>query len=284
MNQIYIKARAKINLTLEILNKREDNYHNLKSVFQKINLYDEIYVYKIENDEFILDTNIKGLDVKDNIIYKAYIKLKEKFNISGVKVILNKRIPMQAGLAGGSTDCASFILGMNKLFNLNLTEQEIITLGKSLGADVVPCLYNKAVLAEGIGEIITKIDTNFKYYIVLIKPELSCNTGEMFKKIDERDKILTIDNSKNVVKALEDNNIELLSNNLYNTFEEVLDLKPIKDELIKNKALGALLTGSGSCVYGIFKNKQDAKFAYNNLKDKYKTYICTSYNSLREEI
>lgn len=284
MDQIYIKARAKINLTLEILNKREDDYHNLKSVFHKINLYDEIYIYKIDNDDFILDTNIKGLDVKDNIIYKAYVKLKEKFNISGVKVVLNKRIPMQAGLAGGSTDCASFILGINNLFNLNLSEEEIITLSKSLGADVVPCLYNKAILAEGIGEIITKIDTNFKYYIVLIKPELSCNTGEMFKKLDERDKVLTIDNSKNVVKALEDNNIELLSNNLYNTFEEVLDLKPIKDELIKNKALGALLTGSGSCVYGIFKNKQDAKFAYNNLKDKYKTYICTSYNSLREEI
>ena len=284
MDQIYIKARAKINLTLEILNKREDNYHNLKSVFQKINLYDEIYIYKIDTDEFILDTNINGLDIKDNIIYKAYVKLKEKFNISGVKVVLNKRIPMQAGLAGGSTDCASFILGMNKLFDLNLTGEQLVILGKSLGADVVPCLYNKAVLAEGIGEIVTKIDTNFKYYIVLIKPELSCNTGEMFKKLDKRDKILTIDNSKNVVKALKNNDIELLSNNLYNTFEEVLDLKPIKDELIENKALGALLTGSGSCVYGIFKNKQDAKYAYNNLKNKYKTYICTSYNSLREEM
>ena len=283
MDQIYIKARAKINLTLEILDKREDNYHNLKSVFQKVNLYDEIYIYKLENDDFILDTNIDGLDVKGNIIYKAYVKLKEKFEIiSGVKVVLNKRIPMQAGMAGGSTDCASFMLGMNKLFNLNLTEEEIIILGKSLGADVVPCLYNKAVLAEGIGEIITKIDTRFKYYIVVIKPELSCNTGEMFKKLDKRERILKIDNSQNIIKALENNNIELLSNNLYNTFEEVVEAKTIKDELIKNKALGALLTGSGSCVFGIFKNKEDAKFAYNNLKDKYKTYICTSYNSLRE--
>lgn len=285
MDQIYIKARAKINLTLEILDKREDNYHNLKSVFQKVNLYDEIYIYKLENDDFILDTNIDGLDVKDNIIYKAYVKLKEKFEIiSGVKVVLNKRIPMQAGMAGGSTDCASFILGMNKLFGLNLTEEEIITLSKSLGADVVPCLYNKAVLAEGIGEIITKIDTRFKYYIVVIKPELSCNTGEMFKKLDSRERIFKIDNSQNVIKALENNDIELLSNNLYNTFEEVVEAKNIKDELIKNKALGALLTGSGSCVFGIFKNKEDAKLAYNNLKNRYKTYICTSYNSLREEI
>ena len=283
MNKIYIKARAKINLTLEILDKREDNYHNLKSVFQKVNLYDEIYIYKTNRNDFELETNINELNSEDNIIYKAYVKLKEKFEIiSGVKVVLNKRIPMQAGMAGGSTDCASFILGMNKLFGLNLTQKEFITLGKSLGADVVPCLYNKAVLAEGIGEIITKIDTRFKYYIVVIKPELSCNTGEMFKKLDKRERIVKIDNSQNVVKALENNDIELLSNNLYNTFEEVVEAKTIKDELIKNKALGALLTGSGSCVFGIFKNKEDAKFAYNNLKDKYKTYICTSYNSLRE--
>ncbi len=285
MDKIYMKARAKINLTLEVLDKRKDGYHNLKSVFQKVNLYDEIYIYKTDRNDFELETNIEELNSKDNIIYKAYLKLKERFDIiSGVKVVLNKRIPMQAGMAGGSTDCASFILGMNKLFDLNLTEKEIITLGKSLGADVVPCLYNKAVLAEGIGEIVTKIDTSFKYYIVVIKPELSCNTGEMFKKLDSRDRILKIDNSENIIKALEDSNIELLSNNLYNTFEDVVETKSIKDELIKNKALGALLTGSGSCVFGIFKNKEEAKFAYNNLKEKYKTYICTSYNSLREEI
>lgn len=285
MEQIYMKARAKINLTLEILDKREDNYHNLKSVFQKVNLYDEIYIYKTENENFKLETNIGEINNKDNIIYKAYEKLKQRFKeISGVKVVLNKRIPMQAGMAGGSTDCASFIVGMNKLFNLNLSKSEIKELGKNLGADVVPCLYNKAVLAEGIGEIITKIDTNFKYYILVIKPELSCNTGEMFKKLDSKERNLKIDNTKNVIKALENNDIELLSKNLYNTFEEVVEAKPIKDELIKNKALGALLTGSGSCVYGIFKNKEQAKNAYKNLKDKYKTYICTSYNSSKEEM
>lgn len=283
MNQIYMKARAKINLTLEILEKREDNYHNLKSVFQKINLYDEIYIYKNDSSDFELKTNIDELNNEDNIIYKAYSKLKERFNdISGVKVVVNKRIPMQGGLAGGSTDCASFILGMKKLFKLDLNEKEIIELGRSLGADVVPCLYNKAVIAEGIGDVITKIDTNFKYYIVIIKPELSCNTGEMFKKLDREERNLKIDNTNNIVQALENKNIELLSNNLYNAFEEVVETKTIKDEFIKNKAIGALLTGSGSCVFGIFKNKEDAKFAYNNVKDKYKTYICTSYNSTRE--
>ena len=285
MNQIYMKARAKINLTLEVLDKREDNYHNLKSVFQKVNLYDELYIYKTNSNNFELETNIDELNNKENIIYKAYVKLKEKFNqITGVRVVLNKRIPMQAGMAGGSTDCASFLLGMNKLFKLNLTKNELVSLGKSLGADVVPCLYNKAILAEGIGDIITKINTNFKFYIVIIKPELSCNTGEMFRKLDSRQRILKIDNSNNIIKALENNNIELLSSNLYNTFEEVVEAESIKAELIKNKALSALLTGSGSCVFGIFRNKEEAKSAYKNLKNKYKTYICTSYNSLREEI
>ena len=274
MDKIYIKARAKVNLTLEILDKREDNYHNLKSVFQKINLYDEIYIYKTKNNKFELETNIEELNSKDNIIYKSYIKLMEKFNaISGVKVVLNKRIPMQAGLAGGSTDCASFLLGMNKLFNLNLSKNEITYLGKSLGADVVPCMYDKAVLAEGIGDIITKINTNFKYY-----------TKEMYKKLDSKERTLKTDNTENVIKALEKNNVEILANNLYNSFEEVVDAKLIKKELIDNKALGALLSGSGSCVFGIFKNKEDAKFAYKNLKAKYKTYICTSYNSSRGKI
>lgn len=283
MNRIYTKARGKVNLTLQILDKREDGYHNLKSVFQKINLYDEIYIYK--TNTFELESNIENIKIEDNIIYKAYVKLKNRFKeISGVKVRLIKKIPMQAGLAGGSTDCASFILAMNKLFELNLSKRELVDFGKSLGADVVPCMYNKAVLAEGIGEIITKLNTNFKYYIVVIKPKLSCNTGEMYKKLDSIERNLKIDNTKNVIKSLETDDIELLSNNLYNDFEKVVDAKPIKDELIKNKALGTLLSGSGSCVFGIFKNKEEAKSAYKNLKNKYKTYICTSYNSLREEI
>lgn len=126
MDRIYLKARAKINLSLEVLNKRDDNYHNIKSIFQKINLYDEIYIEKNDSNEFKLETNIESLNNTENIIYKAYLKLKEKYdNISGIKIILKKKIPMQAGLGGGSTDCASFIIGINKLFNLNISKNEI---------------------------------------------------------------------------------------------------------------------------------------------------------------
>ena len=284
MEELYIKARAKINLNLEVLNKRKDGYHNIESVFQKINLYDEIFIKKTNDNTFKLQTNIESLNNRENIICKAYEILKEKYKtITGVKVILNKKIPMQAGLAGGSTDCANFILGINKMFKLGLSKKEIESIGKSLGADVVPCFYNRAVVAKGIGEIITKINTNFKYYIVIIKPEISCNTKEMYKKIDENNTNIIINKTKEIVRALENNDIYLIANNLHNSFEDVMKdkniVKSIKDELIKNGAIGSLMTGSGSCVYGIFEDKQIARNAYKRLKEKYEIYICTSYNS-----
>ena len=290
MKEVYIKARAKINLNLMVLGKREDNYHNIKSIFQKINLYDEIYIRKIEADDFILKTNFEEINNKDNIIYKTYLKLKERYkNIKGIEVVLNKRIPIQAGMAGGSTDSACFILGMNKLFDLKLEKNEMEEIGKSLGADVVPCLYDRAIMAQGIGETITKLDTNFKYYILIIKPTTSCNTKEMYEKLDKQnDTQQIVDNSDKIIQALKNNDIELLSDNLYNVFENVVNQKEIvhniKSELLKNGAMGSLMTGSGSAVYGLFKDKQAAKNAYNNLKNKYQVYICTSYNSKKEQM
>lgn len=286
MNKIYIKARAKINLSLEVLDKRKDNYHNIKSVFQKINLYDEMYIEKTNTNKFELETNIDSLNNIENIIYKAYVKLKEKYdNISGIKIILNKKIPMQAGLGGGSTDCASFILGINKLFNLQLSKNEIKKIGKSLGADVVPCFYNKSVLAKGIGDKITPINTNFKYYIVIVKPDICRNTREMYNLIDKLNKTNGLDVSNIIINGLQRNDIELIANNLYNTFEEIQIennlIQNIKEEFLKNGAIGSLLTGTGSCVYGIFRDKQIAIEAYQKLKTDYKTYICTSYNSKR---
>ena len=273
---------------LKLRKKRQMKDH-LESVFQKVNLYDEIYIKKTETDDFKLNINVKELNTKENIIYKAYVKLKEQYKvINGIEVTVNKKIPMQAGMAGGSTDCAAFIIAMNKLFDLKLTKKEIESLGKSLGADVVPCFYNKPVKAEGIGEIITNIDTYFKYYMVIIKPEIACNTKEMFQKLDTEEGIQQLHTSENIIKALENKDIHLLANNLYNVFEEVIQekeiIQDIKKELIKNGALQALMTGTGSCVYGIFEDKQSAKDAYIALKDNYQTYICTSYNVKKGEM
>ncbi len=289
MNTIYKKARAKINLNLLVLNKREDNYHNIRSIFQKISLYDELYIEKTDTNTIELNTNIKELNNEDNIIYKAYMKLKERTNnVGGVKVSINKKIPMEAGLAGGSTDCANFIVCMNKLFNLNLSKKEMKDIGKSLGADVVPCMYNTAIKAEGIGNIITKLKTDIKYYILIIKPKISFNTKNMYKRIDSKEEIKQVDQSDKIIEALESKKLDLLKNNMYNVFENVIKekdlIKKLKNELKKTGAIQSLMTGAGSCVYGIFKDKQVAKKAYRKLKERYQTYICTSYNSKREEI
>lgn len=284
MEKIYVKARAKVNLTLAVLEKNVDGYHNLDSVFQKINLYDEMWLEKIYGNELILESDIKDVKLEDNIIYKAFYKLREKIgNFGGVKVILKKNIPMQAGLAGGSTDCASFLIAINKLYDLGINSEELKEIGKSLGADVVPCMYNGAVLANGIGDKIKKINTNFKYYFVIVKPNFSCNTGEMYKKLDKVKKI-EASKSKEIIKALENNNFQALSQNLMNNFEVVLRenqafFKAVK--AIENEGAKALLAGSGSCIFGIFKEKEQAKLAYNHLKNTYNTYICTSYNLRR---
>jgi len=289
MEEIFKKARAKINLNLLVLNKREDNYHNIKSVFQKVNLYDEIYIRKTQNEDIEIKSNIEELNNEENIIVKAYRKLKQNYpQITGVNIYLKKNIPMQAGLGGGSTDCATFLLAMNKLFNLKLSEEEIKKIGRSLGADVVPCIYKNPVLAEGIGDEITKLNCGFKYYILIIKPNLACNTKEMYGNIDSQTELKQPDNYDKIIQALEEKDIKLLADNLYNRFESALgekqDILILKGILEKSGAKKALMTGSGSCVYGIFENKQIAKKAYQELKEKYKIYICTSYCTNKEEI
>lgn len=242
MEQIYLKARAKINLNLEVIGKREDNYHTIRSVFQKINLYDELYLIKTDTNNLEIQCNVEKLNKQENIINKAYAMLKEKYkNITGIQVILNKRIPMQAGLGGGSTDCASFILGINQLFDLKLSKTEIETIGKSLGADVVPCFYNRAVLAEGIGDKITPIHTNCEYYIIVIKPQMKCNTKEMYQKIDKKKYSKQPERSEKIMQALQQNNLDLLADSLYNIFETVVEekqtIEEIKKELMKQGAI-----------------------------------------------
>lgn len=287
MKEIYVKAKAKINLTLEVLDKREDNYHNIKSIFQSLSLHDDIKIEKTDGDEFELHTNVEKLNNHHNIVYKAYMALKEKYDsIGGVKVTLHKKVPMQAGLGGGSADCAAFLHAMNELYNLNLSMEELKEIGGKLGADVVPCLYDHAVIAEGIGDEITEIDTDFEYDIVIVKPHISCDTKEMYEKLDTMEKKDGAVGFDKVVQALKEHNVHKIAKHLYNDFEVAMHDKKIihkiKEEFKEHGAIGSLMTGSGSCVFGIFEDKETAQSAYDALKDKYETYICTSYNALEE--
>lgn len=284
MNRIYLKARAKINLTLNVLEKRPDNYHNIESVFQKISLYDELFIKKNDNDCLYLECNLKELENQSNILYKTFNALKKEFpKISGVNVKLVKHIPLQAGLGGGSTDCASFILGMNSLFNLNASEEKLIEIGKSLGADVVPCMYN-LVKSEGIGDIVTKLKSNLTYYILLMKPNYECNTRIMYEKLDSNPNLVQKYNTNDVINVLKNGNITDLQGKLYNVFENVIEekeeLNKIKNDFLSSGAIDTLLSGSGSCIYGIYETKKDANKAFDYLKSKYncKIYKCISCN------
>lgn len=286
MNKIYIEARAKINLSLNVLNKRSDGYHNLESIFQPINLYDELFIEKNNVNNIIFYCSKPSLNNNNNIIIIAYNYLKKLYpnQVKGVTVRLIKHIPLGAGLGGGSSDCASFLLALNSLFKLNLSTTTLIDIASKIGADVTPCFFKRALVAHGIGEKIKDIDTNMKYYLVLIKPKLSLSTKAMFNKLDNLKDIKQEFNTKNLIHALETNNLNLLCNNLYNVFEEATYDLPIinnlKTALKDEGALATLLTGSGSCVYGIFKNKTSAKNAYNNLNSKYNTFLCSSFNNI----
>lgn len=290
MNKIYLKTRAKINLTLNVLNKRPDNYHNIASVFQKISLYDELFIKKNISNKFELSCNIKELECDSNILFKTYNKLKEAYpNISGVSVRLIKNIPMQAGLGGGSTNCASFVQGMNTLFNLNMTKEEIINLGKTLGADVVPCMFN-TVKSEGIGDIVTPFKSNLKYYILIVKPDFNCNTKIMYEKLDKEKNLKQEYYTNEVINILKTGETKELKNKLYNVFEYALEEKTlldnIKNDFINSGAINTLLSGSGSCIYGIYSNKEDIKKAYNFMKNKYNYnfYKCISYNNFKGDL
>ena len=278
---IVIDSNSKINLNLLITGKRKDGYHNIKSVFQKISLSDTLTISK--SDKFEIISNIKNVNTEDNIVYKAYIKLKELYDIPPVKVELDKRIPMEAGLGGGSADAAAFLTGINKLFSLKIPKRELIKIGRSLGADVVPLLYDGAVLAKGIGSNIKIIKSKIKFYIVIVKPKYGSNTKEMYKEYDlNKENIKELDYTDDIIKALENNNLSLLKGKLYNVFEDVYkekeSLNTIKSKLLELKSTSALLSGSGSSIYGLYNDKMDAERAYDKLKEEYDVYLCENIN------
>ena len=281
MERIVVLANSKINLNLLITAKRKDGYHNIKSVFQTISLCDTLTIEK--SDEFEIKCNIPSLNSDNNILYKAYMKIKEIYGITPVKIELVKNIPMEAGLGGGSADAAAFLNGINKLFSLKLTKKELINIGKSLGADVVPLLYDGVLIATGIGSNIKKVKTNIKYYIVIVKPDYGSNTKEMYKEYDlNKDNINELDYTDIIIKALKNNNLNLLRGKLYNVFEDVYkeqdSLNSIKKKLLELNATTTLLSGSGSSIYGLYNDKMDAEKAYNKLKEEYEVYLCENLN------
>lgn len=272
MDSIRLNAMAKINLGLDVTGKRPDGYHELRMVMQMINLYDKIEISKLETPEIIVETNLSFLPVNENnIVYKAAQLLINKFHLTqGVRIVLEKHIPVAAGMAGGSSDAATVLYGMNKLFSLGMTKKQMMEEGVKLGADVPYCVLRTTALSEGIGEILTTLPPMPKCHIVIAKPGISVSTKAVFGKlrVDEIEKHPDIDG---IVEAIKAGSLTDIASRLGNTLEEVTIkdypvIAQIKEEMLAQGALGALMSGSGPTVFGIFDDEKKAKNAYAVLK------------------
>lgn len=261
-----LRAYAKINLTLDVLDKRPDNYHEINSIMQQIELYDEL-IFK-ESEETIVESNFK-----DDIILKTILKLKELFQVNkGVKVKLQKNIPVAAGLAGGSSNAATTLIALNELWNLNLNTEDLIKIASDLGSDIPFFLTGKSCFVSGKGEITEQIQLP-EIHLLLINPGYEISTKEAYQQLDK------IEYKKNFssINLKNKQNIQEITKNLHNDFIHIQkdDVKEIINKLKQNGALNASITGKGPTVFGVFETKEKAEQAYRELKDKYKfIHIC----------
>lgn len=268
-----LRSYAKINLTLDILRKRKDNYHEIESVFQQINLYDEIELIKIDEDKIELECNLKELKNKNNLAYTAASLIKEKFDIKkGIKIKINKNIPIGAGLSGGSSNAAAVLKGLNLLWNLNLSKEELINLSRDIGADVGFHILGGTCIGRGRGEKLDKLKDLEKYCVVLVYPGFPISTKEAYSDLDY-DKI---GKEKSSEKFSKNYDLNYLHNDFeYPVLQKYPELKEIKKKLGKN----SLLAGSGSSVFSIFREEKEAKQVYDILSKDYKrTFFTVTLN------
>ncbi|MCI8427212.1 MAG: 4-(cytidine 5'-diphospho)-2-C-methyl-D-erythritol kinase [Lachnospira sp.] len=287
MDSIRLKARAKINLSLDVLGKREDGYHDVRMVMQTIGIYDRLIITKIPEDEIRIQSNLFYLPINENnLIYKAAKLLKDEFGFAGgVDVNLNKFIPVAAGMAGGSTDAASTLFGINKIYELGLSQNKLMELGVQIGADVPYCIMRGTALAEGIGEQLSRLKPVPHMWIVVAKPPINISTKLVYEQLDMND-ILYHPNVDKMIQAINKESIEEIAANMGNVLERVtIPLYPIidsiKNDMLSHGAINAMMSGSGPTVFGIFPNERTALNcqAYLKLKKEAKqVYITETFN------
>ena len=269
-----INSYAKINLGLHILNKRQDSLHNIITVFQEIDFYDQISIEK--SDDFIFETNVDWLDKKNNTCIQAFEATKEKFpNISNIKINLVKNIPTSAGLGGGSSNGTAVLKGMNELFALKMSQDELVELSKKISADSPFFVNGGLQVGEGTGGDLSPIENNLNgVYILLVMPDIKIDTKNAYKKCLLKNKT----NIKFAGMLDELKNYDLSSELFYNDFEVYVfkthpEIGKIKLKVLDLGAQYASLSGSGSTVFGIFSNKQDALKAHQFFSLHFSTIV-----------
>ncbi|HET7658647.1 MAG TPA: 4-(cytidine 5'-diphospho)-2-C-methyl-D-erythritol kinase [Bacillales bacterium] len=268
--RIYVKAPAKINLALDVLRKREDGYHEVNMVMTTIDLADRLELQEISGDVIRLSTTSSYLPEDDrNLAFRAAKLVKERFSVKkGVSIFIDKQIPVAAGLAGGSSDAAGVLKGLNQLWELGLSREELASLGSKIGSDVAFCVYGGTALATGRGEILKPISSPPPCWVVLAKPEIGVSTKETYAQLDL--KRAHHPDVSEVVMAIENADYHSLCKGLGNIFEEqtmkkVPQVAQIKEKMQEAGADGVLMSGSGPTVFGLTRMETRAKRMVNAL-------------------
>ena len=287
---VTLKALAKINLGLDVLGRRENGYHDVRMVMQTIYLYDNVTMEKTEEAGIQLECNLFYLPVDEtNIAYKAAKLLMDEFNIKeGVRIVLDKHIPVAAGLAGGSANAAAVLVGMNRLFSLGLSQGDLMKRGVTLGADVPYCVMRGTVLAEGIGEVLTPLSPLPKCYVLIAKPGISVSTKTVYEKLDSQE-ITEHPDIDGIIEGLDKQDIYKVASSMGNVLETVTIgdypiIEEIKDVMKEEGALNAMMSGSGPTVFGIFDDRSKAKQAQQKIRELQiakQVYIANVHNVRR---
>ena len=291
-DRIQLKALAKINLGLDVLRRREDGYHEVKMIMQTISLHDDLEIRRIKTPEIQVKTNLYYLPTNENnLVYKAAKLLMDEFGIKeGVAIQLKKRIPVAAGMAGGSTDGAAVLWGMNQMYGLGLSRQELMERGVKLGADVPYCVQRGTALAEGIGERLSVLPSMPKCTILIAKPGISVSTKFVYENLHANDlKPEQHPDVDRMIEAMKEKNLDLLCERMGNVLETVTIpaypvIQEIKEHMMACGAAGAMMSGSGPTVFGIFHSPVQAKAAMKDLKVNgfaKQLYLTTPYNVKR---
>jgi len=276
MKSISIKAYAKINIGLDVLRRRSDGYHDVCMIMQSVGLHDDLTISVSEKEGIHLKSNLVYLpNDKRNLVYKAAALFMEANSLDcGLEINLNKRIPVSAGLAGGSSDAAATLKGLNRLFKSGMTDAQLMQLGVKCGADVPYCIMLGTALSEGIGEKLTALPPMPDCFILLVKPDISVSTKHVYESLRLNDE--TIHPDINAMKeALKASDLEALCAKMANLLESVtIPMHPviadIKRDMMKQGAMASLMSGSGPTVFGIFRSKDLADKAYAYFKANYR--------------
>lgn len=272
MEEIKRRAYGKINLGLDVLRKRPDGYHDVKMIMQMVSVYDELTFRKISEQEIRIVTNKEELPFQeDNLIYKAARLILERLGSSqGILVTLEKNIPIAAGMAGGSTDAAATLLGLNELLEGNIPMEELLSMGVKIGADVPYCILQGTALSEGIGEVLTPLPAPPACSLLIGKPDISVSTKYVYEnlKVDMLKKHPDIDGMR---KAIEEGDLEGITSRMENVLETVTIQRypiigKIKEAMLKAGAINALMSGSGPTVFGVFASGGEARQAEKEIE------------------